>query len=204
MKKRNLCKIPLIFAVLGLAFAMAFTSCDKDGGGDNIIDITVEKTEGKLVISGLDTYPSLMPLGAIDGYKVVAFGGDQNDTTDFIAADSVSIQMVNLDIKMDIRGATITEGKATLNLWQKDDAPELRAFSGNIKPNGFMLGILKKNINMNEEDVAEFEKFMETFDPHNPPSPDKLPKSFVATVLVPVTAISNKEVSIDFSKLQSP
>ena len=170
MKKRNLLKMPLILAALGLAFAMVLTSCDKDGGDE--INL-VPDTNGRLEISAFGS--------AYNGKKVIAMGADKDGTTGFIAAGDI----ISFDLKdVLVKGAQISSEKATLKVWEVKQGSSVDlpvSFSGTVTPGAFLVTITNKDLDDAEMTTAT--KYMTSL------------AAYMATVSTYLLAISNGDSS---------
>ena len=127
MVKRNLCKIPLIFAVFGLALAMFLTSCDNPangGGGDDGGVLTSPATNGRLVISGL---------GDFDGHMIFVWGAYHEPYVQGVGLFAAHpLGFAGPIINPTVHGELIDGATVTLHLWEYDETGEhLLALSAN-------------------------------------------------------------------------
>jgi len=115
MVKRNLCKIPLIFAVFGLALAMFLTSCDNPANGGGGV-LTSPTTNGRLVISGL---------GDFDGNKIFVLGAYHEPYVQGIGLFAAHPSgFAGPIINPTIHGELIANSTVTLHLWEVDETGE--------------------------------------------------------------------------------
>jgi len=133
----------LILAALALSLAMVLTSCGDSGGGGG--GITVQNTEGRLVISGL---------GAFNGDRV--FAAWPESTPPLFAGARAGMTGSRNDPT--IQSVLIADGTATLYLWGLDLAGErLISFTGPA-PAYFMVTIVSSNIRYS--DLAAIEDYI--------------------------------------------
>jgi len=114
------------------AIGFSMVSCKDDDGGS-----------GSLTITGLDKY---------NGKYVVAWGGNDADTLNLVAADSINLK------KFTAKGAKISNGKATLNVWTAggtDENPTISDYNGS---DTVVFGVIitdKADLNLEDEDGEE-------------------------------------------------
>jgi len=135
--KINFIKTLNLLPILALIAVFSLISCDFDnlkfsgksgsnlGGKQN--EITVESTQGKLTVTGLDAY---------NNCYVVAFGFNWNYEY-LYAAEKIDNQFV-------FTGGKITQNKAVLNIWKDDFDGTLIDYkdSGNFT---FLVYVIKKS-----------------------------------------------------------
>ena len=132
--------MPLILAALALSLAMFLAS----GGGGSGGGITVQSTQGRLVISGL---------GAFDGYRIFAYGDYWNEEDIMFFAGGASGITGSIH-NPTLHGALINANTGTLHLWEVDvENPRLLGFRGNVVPDFYEVFIVAGNISGAQEEA---------------------------------------------------
>ena len=136
----------IITAMVIIGFT--FTACGDSGNGGN--NVSVQRTEGRLIISGLDDFD--------DRYRIFVFGSYYNPITSddfsFFAGQGITGSVNNPTN----RGVVIDYSMVTLYLWEMPlYHPGLLAFEGNVVPNFGTALIVRRDISwVAMEDIWDF------------------------------------------------
>ena len=150
MVKRNLCKMPLILAALALSLAMFLTSCDNpanggDSGGGG--GITVQSTEGRLVIDGLTDFVG-------KSYRIFAIGRSTDPDHALFAGERRGVTGSRNNPMY--RSVYIDADTVTLYLWKVDGVGHrLLRFTSGLEPDEFQALIVSRDISGLESEAID-------------------------------------------------
>jgi len=135
--------MPLILAALALSLAMFLTSCGDSGGGGGI---TVQRTDGELVISGLSTHT---------GSKIFA-AGSSDDAYGYVEHSFWAGERRGLTGSINnpmIRTVLIESDSVTLYLWENSLDGRLLSFTSGLQPDDFDVYIVRDDISGQQMNV---------------------------------------------------
>ena len=138
-----------IWKIIGIIAVIGFSMICCDNGNDNSGDgltITVQATNGKLTITGLNAYNNNYVIATGSGYDI-----NYENSVSFQAAG-------NINSNATYTGGNVSSGQTTLNVWRMINSSTIGNYNGNHE--AYFIVIISNKANISRDDMLAWQDYL--------------------------------------------